>query len=81
MTLEIQYIRGTCAQFSSDLGMRATDGNASIDFDVTQKEMLDFALLLLDIAEVCVLHYEKDTGDAPGKIGDAIDAVRLAAEQ
>jgi hypothetical protein len=78
MELELKQHRTTFSQFSDNLWMLATDGNATIKFDVCQQDMIEFALHLCDIADDCLRAVKMDTDDAQEKLSEAVEAIHSA---
>ena len=78
MELELRHQQTNLSQFSDNLCMLATNGDATIKFDVDQSDMIEFALHLCDIADDCLRKVKADTDDAQKKLSEAVDAISLA---
>ena len=78
MELELQHQRSNFSQFSDSMWMLATNGDTTIKFDVDQKDMIEFALHLCDIADDCLRAVKMDTDDAQEKLGEAVEAISSA---
>ena len=78
MELELQHRRSNFSQFSDSLWMLVTNGDTTIKFDVDQRDMIEFALHLCDIADDCLRSVKIDTDDAQEKLSEAVEAISSA---
>lgn len=78
MELVLQHQRSNFSQFSDSMWMQATNGDTTIKFDVDQRDMIEFALHLCDIADDCLRAVKIDTDDAQEKLSEAVEAISSA---
>ena len=81
MSLDIELRNSNLSQFSDDLWMTARSGDTTITFDVEQDEMLEFALMLVDIADDCLRKYKGEAQEAKDLTYHALEALNEAIRQ
>jgi len=80
MEIKIEFRRSNFAQFSEDLWMTCKCGNTSIDFDVYQGEIVEFASHLVDIANDSIRSLNgKDTEDIQERLCELINDINNLA--
>lgn len=71
--MEIETVRGLFSQFDPGLNVRCSDGNASITSSIGKKELINFARMLLDVADDCITKVNDDRYATVGElINDAL---------
>lgn len=76
--MEIRTRNSNFSQFSKDLWLIAEHNETRIDFEVDEKELKQFALMLLDVADDCMR--KVDLHDASSAIQNSMDVVRDATK-
>lgn len=52
--MEIETVRGSYSQFSSRLDIKFSDGNTTITSPIYENELINFARMLLEVADDCI---------------------------
>lgn len=74
--MKIEHQQSNFSQFSNNLWLSVSDGDTTINFDVDQGELLDFAVHLLDIADDCLRKHKKDTSDIQDRLTDLMGDIQ-----
>jgi len=79
--VKISRRQSNFAQFSDDLWLEAEHDGTTIQFDVCEDELADFAIGLLDIADDCLRKIKQDTGYEEGLLADLMNAIDATKQE
>ena len=73
--MRIELRKSNFSQFSDDLWLTTTDSNTPVHFEVEQKDLLEYANHLLDIAYDCLRKSSIDTEELENQIRDLMEEI------